>query len=230
MTIGQAVMTLLVVLVALLVFAGRAEVQVRLRRLARRTATWLRYRGGLKLSRGKSSKSEFTDSLVAVSCTLGIRSEEEGARGLKYFPFEAQDGGCDLVDAIENQGRITNNKARQHYFYFRFVPEVVELFRGRLIYIIVEYHDGAPLNNDVEQENLMLAYDAVGDYHISTRFKSLELPLLGDDQWKVSVFSLSDGNFEGRGNGADFRICIARVNSSKQRELTVRQVTVVRAE
>lgn len=167
--------------------------------------------------------------VLGVACQLGLPSDEQGARGLMWHPAEARDGDCELATLeVRNSGRITDNKNGTHYFYFRFNSHLVKKFRKHLIYIVVEYFDLAPTNKNTTEEFIGVAYDSLDGNAISAMFKPAGFKkLIGNNSWKEAVFSLSDGAFTNRANGADFRICLRHVNFETETELVIRRVAVI---
>lgn len=168
-------------------------------------------------------------SIIGVACTLGVSSDEQGGRGLMWYPAGARDGDCQLATlGVRNSGRISDNKTGTHYFYFRFNSNVVEKFRRRLIYIVVEYFDLASEDKNEKDEYLGVAYDSLDGDGISAMFKPAGfINLQGDNKWKETVFSLLDGAFTNRTNGADFRICLRHINFETKTELVIRRVAVM---
>lgn len=220
---------------------GKIEVQQRTHNLLNRLAVkWRKYNNDRKKSINSLTEIKAAENigkelhrrdsfLFGVACTLGESSDEDGAKGLKWIHDEARDGDCDLAEiGLKNSGRITNNKTGTHYFYFKFNIDVVERFRRKLIYIIAEYYDKSSVGNDNIDEYLGVAYDSVDGDTISARFKpSGFIQLKGDDRWKEAIFSIKDGAFLNRANGADFRICLRHVNFETKTELILRRVAVI---
>jgi len=232
---------LLVAFITLYFFEGKVEVRERTHRLLSKiivaVRTWHAHTADWKArepaftSGNESLQPNLCREtrLLGVTCTLGVGEEERGARGLEWYPFEAQDGNCELATlGFRNSGRTTNNATGQHYLYFRFDRTLASHFRSRLIYIIVEYHDSAPAPGDTEPKYLVLGYDSTAGDDIASTFKTVtEIPLLGDNSWKEAVFSLHDGMFRNRANGSDFRVHLSNVNRAMRQELVVRRVTAV---
>ena len=232
---------LLVAFIALYLFEGKLEVRERTHSFAKRLAVTAR-----KMIHYKGIKARYLDEpttedgdreasphqntyIIGVKCTLGNPLDEQGSHGLKWYPDASRDGICDLAAvSINNSGRITDNKSGVHYFYFRFDPRLVDYFRKRLVYIIVEYYDMAPADEGSPDMFLGIAYDSCLDDGIAARFKATRtIRLTGDSSWKEAVFSLSDGGFTNRSNGADFRVSLQQVNFETEREAVVRRVIVM---
>ncbi|MEX1096296.1 MAG: hypothetical protein WED34_09620 [Planctomycetales bacterium] len=223
---------------------GQIEVRQRTHLLGRRIATFFRkhiFYGGRSIAPLPPTPLDNEESrhpisgathMIGVACTLGVRADEQGARGLLWYPFEAHDGNCELAAySMLNSGRVTNNQSGQHYLYFRFAPNFVAQFRNALLYIVVEYFDAPLPDVDCADNALLLEYDSCGEDGIAATFRSAgTISLTGDNSWKSGVFVVDDGGFTNRANGADCRFGVLRVNRHTKTELCVRRVFVFVAE